>query len=71
MNAVLKVLMGYFIAYMTIKFFVMFVIVVPDAVSGILTALAYIVPIMLIIQTIYYKVYGTDVDTKSPRQSSC
>ena len=64
MAAVLKIWMGYFIAYMLIKFFVIFIIIVPDALSDILSGLAYIVPVMLIVQTIYYKVYGPDIEKK-------
>ena len=65
MTAVLKVLMGYFIAYMTIKLFILFFMLDPKGFfSTFVTISSIIVPVYLVIQIVYHKVYGPDIEKK-------
>ena len=66
MNAVLKVLMGYFIAYMSIKLFTMIVMLDPKGFySTFLTMLSIIAPIYFVVQIVHDKVYGIDGSGKN------
>ena len=60
----MKALLFLLAAYVFGKIYLTIIFFNPGSVSETLTFWAYVIPVMLIIQTIYHKVYGPDIEKK-------